>query len=288
VRARIAAGPTVAPGLALAEESNRRAGVLEDALEASGRAAAPRAIDPRVRVFYALGWGLATHLLFAFAILSMLAALYGGLQIGIGRFHGTAAVVANALLALQFPLLHSWLLTVRGGRLLARLAPRALGRDLAPTTFAAVASLQLIATFWLWSPSDRVVDAPSGAMLFAWRVVFAASWVLLVKALYDAGLALQTGFVGWSAVLRGRRPEHKPFPTHGLFRCCRQPVYLGFAATLWTGPVHTLDGLSLALLWTTYCVLGPLHKERRYLSWYREQYAAYQDRVPYFLPRIRR
>lgn len=236
----------------------------------------------------ALCYGAVTHALFAVAIVVMWLALYDGLQLGAGRLEGAAAALANAALVLQFPLLHSWLLSTRGRALLARLAPFGLGRALSPTTFAAIASLQALGTFALWSPSGVVVARAEGVSLLAWDAAYAASWIFLLKALHDAGPALQTGFVGWTSVLRGEKPQFGPFPTHGTFARCRQPVYLGFALTLWTGPVHTLDGLVLAAVWTAYCAIGPLHKERRYRSWYGERYAAYQARVPYILPRFRR
>ena len=239
------------------------------------------------RAVTALAFGLADHALFAGAITAMVWSLYGGLSIGVGRLHGLAALAGNALLALQFPLLHSAMLTQRGRSLLTRLAPRELGRDLAPTTFAALASVQLLATFLLWSPSGVVLHRASGAALWVWRGLFAASWVFLVKALFDARLSVQTGSIGWTSVLRGRSPAYGSFPTHGLFRVCRQPVYLAFALTLWTGPVLTLDRLALALTWTAYCAVGPLHKERRYVAWFGDSYSSYRQRVPYILPRVR-
>ena len=238
------------------------------------------------RVVTALIWGLVNHSLFACAITAMVLSLHGGLRLGVGTLHGPAALAANALLALQFPVLHSLMLTQRGRALLARLAPRELGRDLAPTTFAAFASVQLLTTFLLWSPSGEVLYEASGAALWAWRGLFAASWLFLVKALHDARLPVQTGSIGWVSVLRGRSPDFGVFPTHGLFRSCRQPVYLAFALTLWTGPVLTVDRLALALTWTVYCALGPLHKERRYLAWFGERYSLYRSSVPYILPRL--
>lgn len=241
----------------------------------------------RLRVAFALLWGLVNHSLFAGAIVAMLLALYGGLRIGLGRLEGAAAFAANALLLLQFPLLHSWMLTGRGRRALSRLAPRELGRDLVPTTFAALAAVQLLATFLLWSPGEVVLYEASGAALWLWRAAFAASWLFLIQALRDARLSVQTGSIGWTSVLRGRSPQYGDFPTHGLFRACRQPVYLGFALTLWTGPVLTLDRLALALVWSAYCALGPLLKERRYLAWFGERYANYRRTVPYILPRVR-
>ena len=59
---------------------------------------------------------------------------------------------------------------------------------------------------------------------------------MLLKAVIDAGLALQTGFLGWWAAARGRAPLDPPMPLRGLFRPCRQPIYVAFTLTLWTVP----------------------------------------------------
>jgi protein-S-isoprenylcysteine O-methyltransferase Ste14 len=241
-------------------------------------------IGPLRRITTALVWGSACHGLFALAIPLLAFTLHEGWSGRAPRLHGVAAVLANALLVLQFPLLHSFLLSRRGRSTLERLAPFGLGRDLAPTTFGIVASLQILAVVTLWSPSGVVLFEPHGGQRVLFEVLFAASWLFLIRALWDAGLALQTGFVGWSAVLRGHKPRFKPFPRHGLFVECRQPVYLAFAATLWTGPVLTLDRLALALVWTAYCVVGPRLKERRYLARHGALYAAYQREVPYLIP----
>ena len=239
------------------------------------------------QVAAALAWGALNHGLFLIAITTMVAALYTGLAIGVGPFRGAHGWAANALLVAQFPILHSYLLSASGRQWLMRVAPRELARDLAPTTFTIFASLQVLATFALWSPSGITLWEASGPWLWASRAAFAGSWIFLVKALHDAGLAVQTGYLGWLSVVRGVKPAYGEFPTHGLFRRCRQPVYLAFAMTLWTGPVHTLDGLVLALTWSVYCVAAPLHKELRYLSLYGERFSRYRATVPYILPRIK-
>lgn len=239
---------------------------------------------PFRRISTALAWGLACHGLFALAIPALAIALHHGWSGRAPRLHGAQAVLANAVLVLQFPLLHSFLLAPCGKSTLARLAPFGLGRDLAPTTFGIVASLQILAVVALWSPSGVVLFEAHGAVRALFELLFAASWLFLMRALWDAGIALQTGFIGWSAVLRGCKPAFGPFPRHGLFAACRQPVYLAFATTLWTGPVLTLDRLALALAWTAYCLLGPLLKERRYLARHGASYSAYQRQVPYLFP----
>jgi protein-S-isoprenylcysteine O-methyltransferase Ste14 len=124
--------------------------------------------------------------------------------------------------------------------------------------------------------------------LVAHTALFLSAWLFLLKALYDGGMGLQTGSIGWLALLRGTKPAFPALPTRGTFVVCRQPIYLGFALTLWTGPVWTPDRLLLAVLWTTYCVFGPRHKERRFLAFHGEVFARYQQRVPYMLPLGRR
>jgi len=234
----------------------------------------------------ALTFGLACHGAFLAAVSCMALALWSGMQSGLGPFTGGAAWIANAALILQFPLLHSFLLSKRGRRVLTSLAPGEAGRTLAPTTYSLSASLQLLVTFLLWSPSGEVLWRPTGTALALHAGLFAASWLFLLKALHDAGLGLQSGSIGWMALWRGETPRYPGLPQRGLFARCRQPIYLGFALLLWTGPVWTPDHLAIAIAWTAYCVLGPLHKESRFARQYGTDFDAYRRRVPYFLPRI--
>jgi protein-S-isoprenylcysteine O-methyltransferase Ste14 len=239
------------------------------------------------RTGIALAVGLGTHLLFALGVGWMVVSLAFGMQTGLGRLRGAAAWTANAALVLQFPLLHSFLLSRRGRRLLARLFPPPLGEDLSTTTYAAISSLQILATFALWSPSGVVWAAPRSAWLVASLVAYAASWLTLGRAMSDAGLGVQTGAIGWRAVVRGERPRFEGFfPERGLFRVCRQPVYVAFALTLWTGPWWTPDRLAIALAWTAYCAVGPVLKEERYLAAYGDLFRRYQQRVRYWLPSL--
>lgn len=231
--------------------------------------------------------GVVCHGTFLLGVLSMIVGLHEGLRTGFGRLEGWAAVLADGALVLQFPLLHSLLLTRGGGKLLARLVPLGLGRALATTTYATFASLQTLVTFALWSPIGPVLYEVQGPARPVVQALYAASWLLVVVAMHQAGLGVQSGSLGWLAVARGRQPVYGSFPTGGLFARCRQPIYGAFALTLWTGPVLTADRLALAVAWTGYCVLGPLLKERRYVTWHGDAFRAYQARVPFLLPSLR-
>lgn len=232
----------------------------------------------------ALAYGAACHTLFVMAIASSWWAMYHGMHWGPVSLSGPWALLWDSLLLVQFPVVHSFLLTRRGGRQLQRLAPKKVAAALCTTTFTIVASLQMLILFTLWAPLGKIWWAAQGTLKIAVSALYLSSWIFLGKAMADAGLATQTGFLGWFAVYRGQKPEYEPMPQSGLFRWCRQPIYLAFALTTWTVPVWTPDQLLVAFWFTGYCLLGPIFKERRYQRRYGEAFRHYQSRVPYFVP----
>jgi 2-polyprenyl-6-methoxyphenol hydroxylase-like FAD-dependent oxidoreductase/protein-S-isoprenylcysteine O-methyltransferase Ste14 len=232
----------------------------------------------------ALVYGLVGHLVFAASLVVMFLSLYRGLSLGWVHFHGVTAWMVNVLLLAQFALGHSWFLSDRGRRFLARLAPWGLGRPLASTLFATLASIQLLLLFVFWSPSDVIWSAPEGWARIVMTGLYLSSWLVLMKAMMDAGLEIQLGYLGWTSVWRNREPVYKPFARTGLFRYVRQPIYLAFTLILWSAPTWTPDHLVLAVLLTAYCFGAPVIKEKRYRRWYGDAFARYQSRVPYWFP----
>ncbi|MEM6486766.1 MAG: isoprenylcysteine carboxylmethyltransferase family protein [Pseudomonadota bacterium] len=244
----------------------------------------PHGLPPAGQVALALAMGALCHLIFALAVGAMIVAMFFGMSQSLGAVPWPWAALVNALLILQFPLAHSLLLTRPGMRLLARLGPGGHGKTLATTTYATIASTQLLALFALWTPSGIVWWAAEGAAFWAICTLYAAAWLLLLKASFDAGAEVQSGLLGWSALARGIRPVFPDMPTTGLFRVVRQPIYVSFALTLWTVPVWTPDQLALAISYTAYCLLAPLHKERRFAAMFGQRFEAYRAAVPYWLP----
>lgn len=141
-----------------------------------------------------------------------------------------------------------------------------------------------MALFGMWSPSGVVWWRAQGAVLVLITALYALAWVLLGWSMLNAGLGLQTGTIGWTALLGGRRPRYPPMPRTGLFRLTRQPIYVSFALTLWTVAVWTPDQLVVAVVLTAYCVVGPWFKERRFRRIYGEAFDEYARQVPYWLP----
>ncbi len=238
------------------------------------------------RIVLALGLGALCHTLFAAGVLAMILAMFFGLSESMGTVPWPRAALANAALIVQFPLAHSLLLTGPGGRLLARLIPGPHGQTLATTTYAIIASTQLLALFALWTPSGIVWWRAEGAVFWMVTAAYGASWLILLKASFDAGAEVQSGALGWMSLLARIRPVFPDMPTQGLFRLIRQPIYLAFALTLWTVPVWTPDQLVLAISFTAYCLFAPRLKERRFAQRYGDRFARYRVDVPYALPRL--
>ncbi len=230
-------------------------------------------------------YGFLCHSLFIAAVAAMMVMMFFGMSRSLGHFAEPWRTAANALLLLQFPLAHSLLLTSRGRKVLGYLAPAGLGRDLSTTTYVIIAALQVLALFLLWSPSGTIWWRAEGILFVILCCAYGLAWLALFKSIVDAGFALQVGLLGWHAVVKGSAVRYPPMPQSGLFRFCRQPIYVSFAATVWTVPTWTPDQLTLASVLTFYCLIGPLFKEARFKSRFGDQFEAYQRRVPYWIPR---
>ena len=243
--------------------------------------------DRRRDLLLALAYGGACHVLFAAAVIAMVVAMWFGMSRSFGCLAAPWSYVANAALLIQFPVFHSILLSGAGRRVLARLAPSGTGPTLSTTTFAIIASVQLLLLFALWSPSGAVWWRAEGWLLGAVAGLYALSWLLLMKASWDAGAEVQSGLLGWVSLLRGVRPPFPPMPTTGAFRFIRQPIYASFALTTWCVPVWTPDQLAVAVTLSAYCLLGPLLKERRFARSFGDRWHAYRAQTPYWIPSLR-
>lgn len=242
-------------------------------------------VHPVHRIAVAVAYGLLCHSLFIAAVAAMIVMMFFGMSHCFGSLAGPWRMIGNGFLLLQFPLAHSLLLTRAGNRLLRRLAPAGPGVDLATTTYAAIASFQVLILYLLWSPSGTVWWRAEGPLLAVMCIAYALAWLGLIKAICDAGFAAQVGLLGWLSLARGIAVRYPAMPRTGLFRYCRQPIYVAFAATLWTVPTWTPDQLTIAGILTLYCLIGPLFKEKRFAARFGDEFAAYRERVPYWLPR---
>lgn len=240
----------------------------------------------RGRIIIALLFGIIVHTIFGAAVFSMMYGMFFGMSKSLGQISWPLALITNTVLIVQFPLVHSLLLSRRGDRFLANLIPGPHGATLKTTSYAIIASAQLLALFTLWTPTGIVWWHAEGMVLWAITSAYIASWILLMKASFDAGAEVQSGALGWMSLMANKSPIFPDMPTTGLFRIIRQPIYVSFALTLWTVPVWTPDQLILAITFTVYCLLAPVLKEKRFSDRYGVRFVRYREIVPYALPRL--
>ena len=231
-------------------------------------------------------YGAFCHLTFLVVGLIMFLTIMTGFTYSVGTLSGLAALIANIFLLLQFPIGHSCLLTTRGMELLDRLAPKEYAKTLRTTIYASLASLQLLALFIFWSPSNTViwkVDYPLNLLMVVFNLL---SWALLTISSIQAGYQLQTGSLGWISLYKNEKPRYPGMPKTGLFALIRQPIYFSFCLVLWTSPMMTLDLFVVAVSYSFYCFFGPFLKELRFRRLYGKEFEAYKFRTPYFFPRV--
>ena len=232
----------------------------------------------------AIIYGAICHSAFFLAGLSMLWVLYNGFTVSFGYFDFPLSIIFNFFLLMQFPILHSFLLTTTGRKILRLFSPKNFDKTLETTNYATIASIQLLLLFLLWSPSNIIfydLKYPDNILN---SLLFIISWVLLSISSFQAGYQVQTGSLGWTSMFLLRKPIFPPMPTKGLFKLIRHPIYFSFCLVLWTPPTMTLDLFLVALTYTFYCFFAPRLKERRFIKIYGEAFLEYKQITPYFFP----
>ena len=231
-------------------------------------------------------YGLVCHIIFTASVLTMLVAMFFGMSQSFGKIPEPYSYFCNLLLLLQFPIAHSFLLSSVGKKFLLYFSPKQYSKTLAPTIFVIIASIQLFLLFFCWSPSQIIVWEASGASYFLMCTLYGSSWLLLIWASIDAGAELQSGALGWMSLAQNKAPKFPELPTFGLFKFIRQPIYASFALTTWTTPSWTLDQLLIAVVFTIYCVVAPIFKEKRLEKRFGDKFTNYKSKVPYMIPSL--
>ena len=243
------------------------------------------------RRMVALAWGVATHGAFVLGVAAMAWSLHAGLHPwggGLGEAGGPVAWLVDLALLAQFPLLHSWLLSKDARPAwLVRAVLGSKGGVLGTSRFVIVSALRLLLAFTLWQPLSTTAWRPTGAFLVAHEAAFALAWILLVVAMREAGLSVQTGSLGWTSLWKGAAPRFPAFRPIGLHALVRHPIYVAFTLVLWTAPTWTLDRFVLGGVWTVYCVLGARRKEARLLERHGAVWEEHAARTPFFVPGLR-
>ncbi|MGE5189713.1 MAG: methyltransferase family protein [Gemmatimonadota bacterium] len=182
-----------------------------------------------------------------------------------------------------FAVFHS--LTVSDGY--ERLARRAMGdrafdagHRLVFTLYSGVAFLVLL--LYLRSVPDVPLFRLEGWPRLLCRAVQAGGAAFLLWTPWDL-----LEFVGLRQWRRRRRPEagrNDRLFTGKAYGVVRHPLYLGISAIVAASPVQTRNTVVSTAMILLYFYVGTFFEERRLLRQFGDEYRAYRERVPRFLP----
>lgn len=235
----------------------------------------------------AIIYALICHGVFAVSGALMCFTLFFGFSNQISSLEQYSGITSNIILLLQFPILHSFLLSQKGKFFLRLFYSKKFVGKLDTTIYATIASVQLFLLFFFWKPSGILLWKAEGIVYILLTLVYLLGWLLLTVSSFQAGLGVQTGALGWTSVFRNIDVKYPNMPNFGLFRIIRHPIYLSFSIILWFSPYFTVDKIILATIYTVYCVSAPLFKEKRFSAIYGEKFLEYKKSTPYFIPRLR-
>lgn len=192
------------------------------------------------------------------------------------------ALLFDALLVLQFALLHSLLARGSGRRLLNRPFGPAAERPL----YVLITGLSLCLLALAWRPS--------GPLLWEWRGAWRAlPWLLQAGGvglvLWGSAVVGGTMLVGLPQLRAiehgGAEPQHE-FTALPPYAYVRQPINAGFLLIVLAMPMVSADLLLMAGGMIVWILLAAPYEERD-LEIEFEGYAAYRERTPRWLPRRR-
>jgi protein-S-isoprenylcysteine O-methyltransferase Ste14 len=194
------------------------------------------------------------------------------------------ALVINMLLLAVFAIQHSVMARPAFKAWWTRIIPQAAERS----TYVLLSSLALIALFYFWQPMGGViwqVENRSGQLPLL--AGFGFGWALV---LYSTFLINHFDLFGLRQVwlqLLGKPYTALPFKTPAAYKLVRHPLYLGWFFAFWCTPQMTAAHLLFAVLTSVYILIGIFLEERDLIQAHPE-YAAYRQRVPMLLPRVRK
>jgi protein-S-isoprenylcysteine O-methyltransferase Ste14 len=194
---------------------------------------------------------------------------------------GLAVAINLGLLGL-FAVQHSVMARPAFKRWWKRVVPEAMERS----TYVLLSSLALIVLFWQWRPLGGVVwevtDPVGRALIYT---VFGAGWLLVLVSTFLINHFDLFGLRQSWLHFRGIPYTPLKFGTPWLYQHLRHPLYVGWFMAFWATPTMTAAHALFALMCTAYILIAVQLEEQDLLVAHGEDYAAYRERVPMFMPR---
>lgn len=189
----------------------------------------------------------------------------------------------NLALLLTWGIQHSVMARQGFKNWLTRFIPAHLERS----TYVLASSLALLGLMLGWqSPAGMVWQVTSEPAVLALWAINALGWVGVPVASFLIDhfdlFGLKQSFLQW----RRRSYDREGFVMPWLYRYVRHPMMTALMVALWATPSMSVSHFCLSLGLTAYILVGVHFEERSLRRELGASYAAYQQRVPKFVPRL--
>jgi len=153
--------------------------------------------------------------------------------------------------------------------------------------YNAFATLSFVPVFLAyWRLPDHIFWMTPSPWNWMLRGVQLAGLIGLIAAVFETDVG---EYAGLAQLRPGWNPDHKePMRLSGLYCLVRHPIYFFSLPLIWLSPVVTVNGLTIAILFTLYFYIGAKHEETGLRQEFGPAYDAYRQRVPMLIPRLRR
>jgi len=193
-----------------------------------------------------------------------------------------APLLANALVALIFPLQH----TVWTQRPVKAALTRLVSPHFERPLYVLGSGLGLLATALLWQSMDSPLWQAPEAALWGLRALFVLSIAGQVGSTVVIGVNHMSGVDHVAHWAKGRQAPEPAFREAFLYKRVRHPIAMCQVIMLWSFGTLRTDLLLLAVMWTAWIVLATVLEERRLMSMHGTTYAAYRKRAGFLWPRL--
>jgi len=190
-------------------------------------------------------------------------------------------MVANAVVALLFPLQHS-LWTQRA----VKPRMRALFTDYFERPMYILSTgVFLVATALLWQPMGPALWEP-GPVIWLLRMVYVFAILGQIVSVQVLGESFMNGIAHVRKFMQQNPPPQIEFREAFLYKYVRHPIAMCQVIMVWSFGTLRPDLLLLACIWTAWIVIAAALEERRLLDEIGDEYRAYQQRAGFLWPKF--
>ncbi len=195
------------------------------------------------------------------------------------------ALLVDLLLLGLFAVQHTVMARPGFKRVWTKMVPVHIERS----TYVLAASLLLFLLYWQWRPLPTVIwNVNSGAASTLLWALYGLGWFLVLISTFMVDHFDLFGLRQIWKHLRSEEYHHVKFKTTALYRHLRHPIMLGFIIAFWATPHMTGGHLLFAIATTLYILVGIQFEERDLMRFLGNEYKSYRQRVPMFVPFLKR